>query len=663
MCHRGRPTHNRRTDHCAIFAGELLDHGGAGGYGHELDLSTPDPGRRSLTLRAGAVLLAVASVAMLLAAPQPAHAAAGGYPRLAFWNSWQAPTTEMAKRDYAKLAEADPRIPARTAPPSWRSTPARNSCRTARGKELNYKVSNSDPAFEARRIGAIPTSWILLQVGSTLPSGITSSVRSIPVVDGSKFRTGDLVICGDEKMYVSALSGNTLTVTRGMAGSVAVSHAAGARINPAVSVYPGSVTLNITPDCPLGMATGQFASPVPERAHDWMARRNVGFFRARDYDGMALDCCEEHLWYSYGTAAGGLIRSIGTVADPNVAVPDYAAWDDTWQAGMREQFALIRAGAPNAVIIGNANASPDYFDGALLEQYPARSWSLTKWNDRIVSRAAGIHHRYALLQWQALSRNPSANTVRTMGTQTDYASMRFGLCTTLLSDAYYWYSDPGANNLWWYDEYDNAGAGKGYLGQPTGAAYSVGSGSWRRNYQGGIVLVNPGDASVTIPLGGTYKKIAGTQDRVVNDGSFVTAVTIPAKDGIVLLTPGKMTATKVTAIRNSRNPRHGKRATFSAYIAPGSAAVSGTTKLSLYRCETKTVKKRIRGRWKRVKVKYWRLRATKTMSPSPSGRVAASYRPRYAGSWKMKVDYSGSLGSPGVNGYWPSSRTKTFRVK
>ncbi len=483
---------------------------------------------------------------MLLLAPQPAHAAAGGYPRLAFWNSGQAPTTEMARRDYAKLAERDPEDPRADRSTILALNPAMKFMSDGTGKELNYRVTNSDPAFEARRIGAIPTSWILLQVGSTLPSGITSSVRSIPVVDGSKFRTGDLVICGDEKMYVSALSGNTLTVTRGMAGSVAVSHAAGARINPAVSVYPGSVTLNITPDCPLGMATGQFASPVPERAHDWMARRNVGFFRARDYAGMALDCCEEHLWYSYGTAAGGLIRSIGTVANPNVAVSDYAAWDDTWQAGMREQFALIRAGAPNAVIIGNANASPDYFDGALLEGYPVRSWSLTKWNDRIVARAAGVHHRYALLQWQALSRTPSSNTVRTVGTQTDYASMRFGLCTTLLSDAYYWYSDPGADNLWWYDEYDNAGAGKGYLGQPTGAAYSVGSGSWRRNYQGGIVLVNPGDASVTIPLGGTYKKIAGTQDRVVNDGSSVTAVTIPAKDGIVLLAASDATAPSVS---------------------------------------------------------------------------------------------------------------------
>jgi hypothetical protein len=60
-------------------------------------------------------------------------------------------------------------------------------------------------------------------------------------------------------------------------------------------------------------------------------------------------------------------------------------------------------------------------------------------------------------------------------------------------------------------------------------------GAWRRDYDGGVVLVNPTTAAVTIRLGGTFRKIRGRQDRSVNSGALVSSVTIPSRDGIVLL--------------------------------------------------------------------------------------------------------------------------------
>ena len=60
-------------------------------------------------------------------------------------------------------------------------------------------------------------------------------------------------------------------------------------------------------------------------------------------------------------------------------------------------------------------------------------------------------------------------------------------------------------------------------------------GAYRRDFEGGVALVNPTDAAVTVDLGGSFRKIKGTQAPAVNDGSLVTAVTIPAKDGLVLL--------------------------------------------------------------------------------------------------------------------------------
>ena len=54
--------------------------------------------------------------------------------------------------------------------------------------------------------------------------------------------------------------------------------------------------------------------------------------------------------------------------------------------------------------------------------------------------------------------------------------MRFGLCTTLMGDGYFSHKTSGPSEDFkkrWYDEYDNAGAGKGYLGWPTGAMSCV----------------------------------------------------------------------------------------------------------------------------------------------------------------------------------------------
>jgi hypothetical protein len=107
-------------------------------------------------------------------------------------------------------------------------------------------------------------------------------------------------------------------------------------------------------------------------------------------------------------------------------------------------------------------------------------------------------------------------------------------------------------------------------------------------------------------------------------------------------------------------PRHGRVATFGARVVPASAAASGTATVRLYRRESRIVVKRVRvgTRWKRrrVRVKYWRLRTAKTMTANAEGRFVVMYKPKYKGSWKMVVSYSGA-------GYLPSSLSKTFYVK
>ena len=80
---------------------------------------------------------------------------------------------------------------------------------------------------------------------------------------------------------------------------------------------------------------------------------------------------------------------------------------------------------------------------------------------------------------------------------------------------------------------------------------------WRRDYEGGIALVNAEATAQTVSLGGTFRKIDGTQDPSVNDGSLVTAVTLPPKDGIVLLREAAAPDTTPPSSDRLARRRHG----------------------------------------------------------------------------------------------------------
>jgi hypothetical protein len=83
----------------------------------------------------------------------------------------------------------------------------------------------------------------------------------------------------------------------------------------------------------------------------------------------------------------------------------------------------------------------------------------------------------------------------------------------------------------WFDEFDAK------LGQaqaiPT-AAWK--QGVWRRDFDNGIVLVNPkGNGNQTVTLETSYVKLQGTQDPAINNGQTVTTVTLKDRDGIILM--------------------------------------------------------------------------------------------------------------------------------
>ncbi len=172
---------------------------------------------------------------------------------------------------------------------------------------------------------------------------------------------------------------------------------------------------------------------------------------------------------------------------------------------------------------------------------------------------------------QQVSVEPKTAFILAYCTGTDYDHLRYVLASSLMLDGYFTCTDSQDGSLlhpytsnWWYDEYSvNLSTGtavqsldaRGYLGLPIAEPYNTNDPTellttllmdndpkamrlaWRRDFEHGIVLVNPSGASKTIELNGTYKKILGTYDPQFNDGSEVTKITLPPKSEIILLNP------------------------------------------------------------------------------------------------------------------------------
>lgn len=176
---------------------------------------------------------------------------------------------------------------------------------------------------------------------------------------------------------------------------------------------------------------------------------------------------------------------------------------------------------------------------------------------------------------QQVSVDPKTPLIMAYCSGNDYDHLRYVLASSLMFDGYFnCTNDPGffsnaypsrsytAN--WWYDEYSvDLSTGKavqsldakGYLGLPVTEAYNTNDQTdlltatlvdntpkalrlaWRRDFEHGIVLINPSRTSKDIKLNGSYKKILGVHDPQFNDGSTVTKITLPPQSGIILLNP------------------------------------------------------------------------------------------------------------------------------
>lgn len=239
------------------------------------------------------------------------------------------------------------------------------------------------------------------------------------------------------------------------------------------------------------------------------------------------------------------------------------AVDSAWQTGTAALLANSRElFGGESLIVGNGGW---IFDGTYAGQLNGRMVE----NFLQGAECCGFDWAAVMsgvVRMAASEMDTQLSLIMTNGVWEDYDRMRLGLCSALMVGAYSAYTNPNGSYLaaWWYDEYSvDLATGqavtdpgkKGYLGQPRGAAHdpedpdriltetllggdgSAGTQVWRRDFENGIVLVNPTPGTMEVDLGGEFRKILGEIDPAFNDGSVVSRISLPPTSGVILLNP------------------------------------------------------------------------------------------------------------------------------
>jgi len=207
--------------------------------------------------------------------------------------------------------------------------------------------------------------------------------------------------------------------------------------------------------------------------------------------------------------------------------------DNSWKIAMNNLLQKVNNTiSPEHLLVVNSSSSyAAYTNGRLYEGWPevyTGTWQ-TNMNDYL-NLVDKVKEPTTII----INSNTSNSNNRT-----DYRTMRFGLTSALLSDAYFSfdYGDQDHAQTWWYDEYDQ------YLGKPLNEAYNIlqdnSYGLWRRDFEQGSILINPSLTDHRIKLGAEFEKITGVQDPGTNNGQIVTSVDIKSQDGLIILRRSK----------------------------------------------------------------------------------------------------------------------------
>lgn len=390
--------------------------------------------------------------------------------------------------------------------------------------------------------------WRMLAPATTLTAAIGEADTTIPVastehlwVDGSyawAFLWDGSDWTRHERVQVEAVGQGRVTVVRGQGGR-AQPWPAGTRLAMENYLYwePQNHIANPTPYAP--------RDPHRRTFIEWLADRYLTR-HAATFDGVMWDNAAPDLGYALRTSDLRLWQPADADQD-GVDDRGNGTSGTGFSDGLFQLLSRVRTVAPREIQVGNGrffNGSPwsSLANGRLIEGAAAGGWSDEALRDYFAwSEGEAVRPKLVLIGAYA-----------PRGDVGDQRAFRWAFTTALLGDGYFGhdFGRPNRVNQGWYDEYavDFASGeaqplrtdgtltpGRHYLGRPLGPRRLLGPDLWRRDFERGIVLNNSAAFAQTVALETTYRRIRGRQDPAVNDGSVVTSVTLPPRDGLVLL--------------------------------------------------------------------------------------------------------------------------------
>jgi hypothetical protein len=239
------------------------------------------------------------------------------------------------------------------------------------------------------------------------------------------------------------------------------------------------------------------------------------------YDGIFYDCVWDDGWISQ------------QLADAEVTPTEY-------RDGITSILKRTRTEVgPDGLIMGNPGvqwsdscqywdyANGHYQENALGDVFGSnwsQMWEIYQRNMRKESPPPRSHWIGVDTQYRR-KRDAYKNVMRIDLTNDDLRRMRLGLGTALLLDNGYFGFDKGDGwhgygEQWWFSEYDAS------LGMPGGRYEKTTDGTYRREFDNGLVIVNPG-LDRTIDLDAEY--LDATTNQTSNQ------ITVPGKDARILI--------------------------------------------------------------------------------------------------------------------------------
>ncbi len=266
----------------------------------------------------------------------------------------------------------------------------------------------------------------------------------------------------------------------------------------------------------------------------WLAQRSVRSVRERGFDGTFIDCMGSGFdWWACNIEHG---EPYQIDADGDGKADNREWLDAEWVRAKTELARQVReALGPDVPFMTNqaGDWGRPYMNGILLEDYldyvldgrQQWEWALgeyLRWcsaparpNVTTIVSSSGIEPPYD--PWRTLDEAArQALLDRGYGLK---QRMRFGLATTLMGDGYFAYDlhTRWRGQRWWYPEYDAP------LGYPNGPGQAQADGSWRREFDGGTVIVNPTPFDVRVRLAAPH--------RDYSSGKVAADFIVPAQDG------------------------------------------------------------------------------------------------------------------------------------